>query len=158
MRIFSYILIGLGVLLLASAGYDELRGSTRAPSSRYTGYSHYAVTKQAKPEEFYNAMLIHWSRSFLLSLAGVILFMIDRGQEKVDPIVRRLKWEHWRRIAKRWDGWTIEKEGRPSRIMNPYHTTESPNPSPQPTAVTAAVAIHATSRRWLNFLRSIWRK
>jgi hypothetical protein len=86
MRIFSYILIGLGVLLLASAGYDELRGGTRAPSSRYTGYSHYAITKQSKPEEFRNAMLVHWSRSFLLLLAGVILFMIDRGEEKADPM------------------------------------------------------------------------
>jgi hypothetical protein len=86
MRIFSYILIALGVLLLASAGYDELRGSTRAPSSRYTGYAHYAITKQAKPEEFHNAMLVHWSRSFLLLLAGVILFMIDRGEEKADPM------------------------------------------------------------------------
>jgi hypothetical protein len=86
MRIFSYILIALGILLLASAGYDELRGSTRAPSSRYTGYAHYAITKQAKPEEFRNAMTVHWSRSSLLLLAGFVLYMIDRGQEKVDPM------------------------------------------------------------------------
>ena len=31
-------------------------------------------------------MVVHMSRSFLFSLAGVILFMIDRGQEKVDPM------------------------------------------------------------------------
>jgi hypothetical protein len=29
----------------------------------------------------------------------------------------------------------------------------TPNQSPEPTAVTAAVAIHATSRRWLSFFR-----
>ena len=28
-----------------------------------------------------------------------------------------------------------------------------PNQSPEPTAVAAAVAIHATSRRWLSFFR-----
>jgi hypothetical protein len=28
-----------------------------------------------------------------------------------------------------------------------------PNQSPEPTAVAAAVAIHAVSRRWLSFLR-----
>jgi hypothetical protein len=28
-----------------------------------------------------------------------------------------------------------------------------PNKSPEPTAVAAAVAIHATSRRWLSFFR-----
>ena len=30
---------------------------------------------------------------------------------------------------------------------------ESPNKSPEPTAVTAAVAIHVASRRWLSFFR-----
>ena len=31
--------------------------------------------------------------------------------------------------------------------------TTTPNKSPEPTAVAAAVAIHVTSRRWLSFLR-----
>ena len=34
--------------------------------------------------------------------------------------------------------------------------TEQPNKSPEPTAVGAvssAIAVHATSRRWLSFLR-----
>ena len=30
---------------------------------------------------------------------------------------------------------------------------EMPNQSPEPTAVAAAVAIHAASRRWLSFFR-----
>jgi hypothetical protein len=86
MRIFSFILVALGILLLASIGYDEYRGITHAPSSRYTGYSHYPLSKQAKPEEFHNAIVVHLTRSFLLLLAGFVLFMIDRGQEKVDPM------------------------------------------------------------------------
>ena len=86
MRIASYFLMAFGILLLASVGYDEHRGITRAPSSRYGNHSHYSISKQANPEEFHNAIVVHLSRSFLLLLAGVILFMIDRGQEKVDPM------------------------------------------------------------------------
>lgn len=92
MRIFSYILMGLGILLLASAGCDEYRGITRAPSGgggRYSSFlssSHEILTKTGKPEYFHDAMVVHWSRSFLLLLAGFILFMIDRGQDKVDPM------------------------------------------------------------------------
>ena len=87
MRIFAYILIAVGLLLFASAGYDEYRGSTRSPSGgRYTGYSHYTITRQAKPEEFHNAMTYHWFYASMLVIAGVIAYMIDRGQEKCDPL------------------------------------------------------------------------
>jgi hypothetical protein len=86
MRIFSFVLMGLGILLLVNIGYDEYRGITHEPSSRYTGYFHDTITRQAKPEEFHNAMLVYLSQSFLFLLAGFVLFMIDRGQEKVDPM------------------------------------------------------------------------
>lgn len=86
MRIASYFFLAFGILLLASVGYDEYRGITRAPSSRYTGYSHYSISKQAKPEEFHNAITVHLTRSFLMLLLGFLAFMIDRGQEKVDPM------------------------------------------------------------------------
>ena len=87
MRIFSYILIAVGLLLFASAGFDEYRGSTRSPSDhKYTGYSHYTITKQTKPEEFHNAMTYHWFYASMLVIAGVIAYMIDKGQEKCDPL------------------------------------------------------------------------
>ena len=86
MRIASYFCMAFGIILLACVGYDEYRGITHAPSSRYTGHSRYSISKQAKPDEFHNAIVVHLTRSFLLLLAGVILFMIDRGQEKVDPM------------------------------------------------------------------------
>jgi hypothetical protein len=86
MRTASYLLMALGILLLACVGYDEYRGTTHAPSSRYTGRSHYPISRQAKPEEFHNAIVVHLTRSLLLLLAGVIMFVIDRGQEKVDPM------------------------------------------------------------------------
>jgi hypothetical protein len=86
MRIASYFFMAFGILLLASVGYDEYRGITHAPSSRYTGYSHYSISEQAKPEEFHNAIVVNLTRSFLVLLVGVVLFMINRGQEKVDPM------------------------------------------------------------------------
>jgi hypothetical protein len=79
------MLVAVGILILASAGYDEFRGSTRAPTGRHNRVS-YTITKNGNSEEFHNAMVVHLSRSFLFSLAGVILFMIDRGQERVDPM------------------------------------------------------------------------
>jgi len=78
--------MAFGFLLLACVGYDEYRGITHSPSSRYAHYSHYPISKQAKPEEFHNAIIVHLTRSFLLLLAGVLMFMIYRGQEKVDPM------------------------------------------------------------------------
>jgi hypothetical protein len=84
MRIFSYILVAVGILLLASAGYDEFRGSTRAPTGRYS-YSHYTITKNDNPEQFHNAMAYHWFYASMLLIAGFIAYMIDKGQDRVDP-------------------------------------------------------------------------
>ncbi len=92
MRIGSFIIMAAGLLLLASAGFDEYRGLTHAPSgggSRYSAFlssSHEIITKAGKPETFRNAMACHWARSFVFFMAGFILFRIDRGQEKVDPM------------------------------------------------------------------------
>jgi len=86
MRIASYFFMAFGILLLACVGYDEYRGITHAPSSRYTSYSHYSISKQAKPEEFHNAIVVHLTWSFLMLFLGLIAFMIDRGQDKVDPM------------------------------------------------------------------------
>ena len=44
-----------------------------------------------------------------------------------------------------------ERFDLPDFIMD--FTSLMPNKSPEPTAVGAAVAIHAASRRWLSFLR-----
>jgi hypothetical protein len=81
-----------GLLLLASAGYDQYRGITHAPSgggTRYSAFlssSHEVLTKAGNPEYFHNAIVCHTARSFLVLLMGFILFMIDRGQDKVDPM------------------------------------------------------------------------
>ena len=87
MRIASYILIALGILLLAIAGIDEFRGATSSPSSaRYGGSSHGTITKQNNPEQFGNAMTYHWVHASILLIGGVIAYLIDRGQDKSDPM------------------------------------------------------------------------
>jgi hypothetical protein len=85
MRIVSYILVVVGILLSASAGYDEFRGSTRASTGRYS-HSHYTITKKDNPEEFHNAMTYHWFYASMLLIAGFIAYMIDKGQDRVDPM------------------------------------------------------------------------
>jgi hypothetical protein len=70
MRILAYILMAIGVLVLASDGYDEFQGSTSVPStygSRYvivsSGASDGIIIKKDNPEAFRNAMIYHWIRS-----------------------------------------------------------------------------------------------
>ena len=85
MRIIAYIFVAIGILLLASTGYDEFRGSTRAPTGRYS-HSHYTITKNDNPEQFHNAMAYHWFYASMLLIAGFIAYMIDKGQDRVDPM------------------------------------------------------------------------
>jgi hypothetical protein len=85
MRLLSYILMAFGVFMLASAGYDEIRGSTREPSSKYNGYTHNIITRENNSETFHNAMKYHWFYASMLIIAGVIAYLVDKGQEKSDP-------------------------------------------------------------------------
>jgi len=85
MRIISYILLGFGILLLGRAGYDEFRGSTRTPTSKYSPISE-TVTMDSHPEVFRNAMTYHWFYAFMLLGAGGIAYLIDKGQDRVDPM------------------------------------------------------------------------
>lgn len=81
MRIFSYILVAVGILMLATAGYGEYCGITRSPSG-----ARYTIIKQSDPELFRNAMTYHWFYASMVVVAGVIAYAIDRGQEKTDPL------------------------------------------------------------------------
>ena len=45
MRFYSYILVVVGLLLLASAGYDEISGVTKEPYGKYN-LSHKTVVGQ----------------------------------------------------------------------------------------------------------------
>jgi hypothetical protein len=83
MRISSYLLLLVSVLMFASAGYDEYRGITHIRASR--GLPE-IITKTSNPEQFHNAMTYHWAYASVILIAGIIVYMIDRGLEKADPM------------------------------------------------------------------------
>jgi hypothetical protein len=82
MRIAAYIFFACAILLLASSGYDEIRGSTSVTSKRVV--SHY--TREANPEKFRDAMTLYWAIGALLLAIGVAIYWIDKSQEKSDPM------------------------------------------------------------------------
>ncbi|HVU26539.1 MAG TPA: hypothetical protein VHG71_02245 [Verrucomicrobiae bacterium] len=82
MRIFSYLLFLVSVLMFASAGYDEHRGVTHIRVGRSLPE---VITKTSNPEDFHNAMVYHWFYAFMVLVAGIVAYMIDRGLEKTDP-------------------------------------------------------------------------
>ena len=84
MCVISYILMAVGILFLANAGYDEFRGITRTRTTRYTISE--TIIKSARPETFRNAMTYHWAYGSILLIAGGIAHLIDRGQDKTDPL------------------------------------------------------------------------
>jgi hypothetical protein len=83
MRISSYLLLLVSVLMFASAGYDEYRGITHIKASRSLPE---IITKTSNPEQFHNAMTYHWAYASVVLIAGIIVCMIDRGLEKADPM------------------------------------------------------------------------
>jgi hypothetical protein len=82
MRIFSYLLVLICILMFANAGYDEYRGVTTIQAPRNLPDF---VTKASQPEDFRGAMACHWYYAFAVLIAGIIVYMIDRGLEKADP-------------------------------------------------------------------------
>jgi hypothetical protein len=83
MRIFSYLLLLASVLMFASAGYDEYRGVTRIQAPRSLPE---VITKTSQPDVFRGAMAYHWYYAFAVLIAGIIVYMIDKGLEKSDPM------------------------------------------------------------------------
>ena len=84
MRISSFIVLALGIVMLASDGYDELRGITSAP--HYRGSGGELVFKQDHPEEFRNAMTTHWSMAMIISIVGLIWMATSLRSERSDPM------------------------------------------------------------------------
>jgi uncharacterized membrane protein len=85
---FSYVLIVLGIYLLAHAGYQEWRGDTIRPAMYLPftkrailerghvnhGYQfHIHVLKKNNPELFREFMEAHWLWAVLIEVAGIVL-------------------------------------------------------------------------------------
>ena len=87
MRAWSYILILLGIVLLACAGYDELRGSTTKPwtfrrHSYNTAYLYRLhVLKEKNPELFREFMKTHWTYAVSAEVVGVILLLLSTNRD-----------------------------------------------------------------------------
>jgi len=86
-RALSYILIALGIYLLASAGYDEVRGSTTKPATLMGKRSNTAylyslhLLKENNPELFRKFMATHWVYASVVEVAGGILFLRNKKQD-----------------------------------------------------------------------------
>jgi hypothetical protein len=86
--IFSYVLIVLGIYLLAAAGYDEFRGITRRPilltdfhrrGTMGHAYLHRVpVRRQQNPELFRQFMMGHWIWAVGIEGVGWILCLRNR--------------------------------------------------------------------------------
>jgi hypothetical protein len=87
MRVLSYILIAFGIYLLASAGYDEFRGSTTKPATlmgkrHNTAYLYsLSVLKKNNPELFSEFMVTHLIYASLVEVAGCFLFLKSNKQD-----------------------------------------------------------------------------
>ncbi len=82
MRIFSYLILLVSVLMFVRAGYDEHRGITSIQVGRSLPE---IITKTGNPEEFHNAMTYHWSYALIVLIAGIITYSVGAGFEKSDP-------------------------------------------------------------------------
>jgi hypothetical protein len=86
MRALSYILIALGICLLASAGYDEFRGSTTKPLTlrgrrHNTAYLYrIRVSKENNPNLFHEFIVTHWIYAALIEGAGCMLYVRNKKQ------------------------------------------------------------------------------
>jgi hypothetical protein len=89
MRAMSYVLIILGIYLLASAGFEKIRGKTPRPF-RYVPFSQRSllendevdptykfsapVLKSKQPEMFRGFINAHWLYAFIIEFAGICLW------------------------------------------------------------------------------------
>ena len=69
--------------MFANASYDEYRGVTHIQASRSLPET---ITKSSQPDSFRGAMAYHWYYAFAVLIAGIVVYLIDRGQEKADPL------------------------------------------------------------------------
>jgi hypothetical protein len=84
--VISSILIVLGIYLLASAGYDEFRGSTTTPAMHTDKHHNTAylrslpLLKKNEPELFRQFMVTHWIYASLVEITGCTLYLKSKKQ------------------------------------------------------------------------------
>jgi hypothetical protein len=79
----SYVLILLGIYLLATAGYDEVRGITTKPATLIGAHGHgmghaylyrIPVRREQNPELYHQYMTGHWIWAVGIECVGWIVF------------------------------------------------------------------------------------
>jgi hypothetical protein len=81
MRVLSYILIIAGLCLLVRAGYQQYRGVTDDPID-ISG----DINRTKSSESFRGAIKSHWVSAGLTLFSGIVLYLIIRRQERLDPL------------------------------------------------------------------------
>lgn len=80
MRILPLIVLGIGILMLAGNGYDELIQITSVPPYHHNGSR--MVLKQDNPKQFRDAMTYHWSTAGIITVVGAIWLTVNQWMER----------------------------------------------------------------------------
>ena len=155
MRILSYIIIAAGIILLALAGYDEMRGSTHAPSmGSLSGIggatsSGEIITRAGDPQDFHNAMTYHWFFASMLVGAGIIVALINKRQDAVDPMSADSDEKIDEELREDEQSEQTKNEGtkwRQSHIKEPNVNIVTDTLSIRPTLRGSLFSVHTASR------------
>jgi hypothetical protein len=84
MRWFAYLFIFLGLVFVADAIYDELRGVAEAVFPGRVA-AQQVVVRAENPKQFRNLMTYQWGRGLIGGVAGCLILAICRGSDRLDP-------------------------------------------------------------------------
>jgi len=96
MRLFSYVLMLVGLCLLGAAGYDQYRGITNDPSrwgATRVAWGERKILRQQDPKDFQNAMVIRWGIAVVILSGGFFLYRSIRRDERLDPLSPNFDWK-----------------------------------------------------------------
>jgi hypothetical protein len=92
MRVLSYIIIALGVYLLACTTYDEVRGITHKPvislrmpgTGRFNVWYLYSIPvhRDQNPRLFRQFIVTHWIYAIVVEGLGCILYLKTKAQDE----------------------------------------------------------------------------
>ena len=88
----SYILLALGIFLLAVAAYDQCRGITHKPLTIFRAYGEsrnnrrylyrIPVHREQNPQLFSDFMRTHWIYATAITAVGIALYLGSRTQDQ----------------------------------------------------------------------------
>ena len=90
MRALAYILVLLGVFMVAATAYNEffVKGS---PDEQYI-FSDNEIVSNKNPKDFDRALTIEWCGADLTLAVGVSMYQAVRRQDRLDPLSPEFEW------------------------------------------------------------------